>query len=197
MDRNRAAWGTTTWSDYLGRVLEAGTSDTGVFAAKVMWGYMHEILFELRRLGRQYDADDLAVLRSFFPEPRFIWLRRNDFVAQAVSWAKAVQTNQWVTQQTPTRDARFTFEQIDALYHLARVHDGAWRRWFAAHQIDPHRVTYEELAAAPERIARELLTALGLHPQPDHRIEVPSELTRQADETNAVWAARYRGLAGL
>lgn len=32
MERNRAAWGTTTWADYLNRVLEAGTGETGAFA---------------------------------------------------------------------------------------------------------------------------------------------------------------------
>ncbi len=197
MERNRAAWGTRTWSEYLERVLEAGTSATGVFAAKVMWGYMHELLFELRRLRREYDADDLAVLRSFFPNPRFVWLRRADFVAQAVSWAKAAQTEQWAAHQPATGQARFDFEQIDGLYHLARVHDGAWRRWFDAQGIDPYRVTYEQLAAAPERIGCEVLAALGITPQPGGRVDVPPELARQADEVNAAWGARYRQLAGL
>jgi len=132
-ERNRAAWGTRTFPEYLERVLDEGTSSGGVFAAKVMWGYVHELLFELRRLAREYDADDLALLRRFLPEPRFVWLRRRDVVAQAVSWAKAVQTGQWAAGQPAGRAPEFDFEQIDALYHLARVHDGAWQRWFATH----------------------------------------------------------------
>lgn len=161
-----------------------------MFAAKVMWGYLHDILFELRRLGREYDADDVTVLRAFFPDPRFVCVRRSDFVAQAVSWAKAVQTNQWIADQTAIADTHFDFKQIDSLYHLARVSDGAWRRWFAAHDVRPYRVTYEELSVAPERVGGEVLAALGLKPQPGHTVEVPPWLTPQADETNTVWATR-------
>jgi LPS sulfotransferase NodH len=192
----RAAWGTTTWSEYLGRVLEEGTSATGVFAAKVMWGYMHELLVDLRRL-RQYDADDLAVLRSFFPDPRFVWLRRTDFVAQAVSFAKATQTSQWTAYQSATAEAKFDFQQIEDLYRVVRAHDRDWRRWFAAHGIEPYRVVYEELAAAPEQIGREVLAALGLELQPGGSLDAPPELTPQADAVNAAWSARYRQLAGL
>ena len=196
-DRERLSreWRVRRFGDYLGRVLEAGTSDNGVFAAKVMWGYLHELVFELRRLARAYEDDDLAVLRRFFPEPRFVWLRREDVVAQAVSWAKAVQTDQWAAQQPAQREPEFDFEQVDALYHLARVHDGCWRRWFSAQGIEPHPVVYEELAAEPERVAQGVLDFLGLEAAAP--LVAPADLTRQADEVNLAWSARYRELAGL
>src|SRR5438270_7649897 len=66
MERNREAWGISGWPEYLSRVLELGTAANGVFAAKLMWGYVHELLFELRRLEREYDADDVEVLGAFF-----------------------------------------------------------------------------------------------------------------------------------
>ena len=160
-----------------------------------MWGYLHEPLFELRRLAHEYDADDFDVLRRVFPEPRFLWVRREDVVAQAVSWAKAAQTEQWRAHIPAQGEPEFDFEQIDALYHLARVHDGCWRRWFAAQRIEPYGVIYEELAAEPERAAAEVLSWLGIEPRTP--LSVPPELTRQADEINDEWAARYRELARL
>jgi LPS sulfotransferase NodH len=195
MERNRAHWGVTRFEDYLARVLDAGTSESGLFAVKLMWGYVHELLFELRRLGREYDADDLAVLRRIFPEPRFVWIRREDVVAQAVSWAKAVQTDQWAASQPVKREPEFDFEQVDALYHLARVHDGCWRRWFAAHGIEPYPVVYEELASEPESVTQDVLAFLGLGSQ--GALEAPAELTRQADDVNREWARLYRERAGL
>jgi LPS sulfotransferase NodH len=196
-DRERLSreWHVIRFDDYLARVLDSGTGANGVFAVKLMWGYVHELLFELRRLARDYDADDLAVLRRFFPDPGFVWLRREDFVAQAVSWAKAAQTDQWAAHQQPQREPEFAFEQVDALYQLARVHDGCWRRWFAEQRIEPHAVVYEELAAEPEPVAREVLSWLGL--EPVLPLAVPPDLTPQADELSAEWAARYRELAGL
>lgn len=66
MERNRTAWGrpprVTTSSER-----SSGYQRDGGFAAKVMWSYMNRILFELRRLAHEYDADDLAALPVFFP----------------------------------------------------------------------------------------------------------------------------------
>jgi LPS sulfotransferase NodH len=194
-ERYSQEWRVRRFDDYLARVLDSGTSEDGVFAVKLMWGYMHELLFELRRLAREYDADDRVVLGRFFPEPQFVWLRRNDVVAQVVSWAKAVQTDQWAAQQPSQRPPVFDFDQVDALYHLARVHDGAWQRWFAAHTIKPHLVVYEELADEPERVAQGVLAYLGLEAVAP--LEIPADLTRQADAVNDEWSARYRELARI
>jgi trehalose 2-sulfotransferase len=196
VDRNWKAWGVSSWREYLDRVLEAGTGPNGVFCTKLMWGYLHDALFELRRLSRMYDEDDLAVLRSFFPEPSFVWIRREDVVAQAVSWAKAVQTGQWASFQPVQAEPAFDFDQIDGLYHVARVHDGAWARWFAAHGVDPLRVVYEELAADPVGVVENVIARLGLEPSPGAG-RTPMELSRQADAVNRDWAARYRRLATL
>jgi LPS sulfotransferase NodH len=194
-ERNSREWRTTRFEDYLARVLEAGTSPNGVFAMKLMWGYLNELLFELRRLGGEYEAADLAVFRRFFPEPRFVWIRRDDAVAEAVSWAKAVQTGQWTARQAPLTEPRFDFEQIDALYHLVRVHDGCWRRWFAAHAVEPYRVMYEELATAPEQVTQDVLGFLGLEPRKPP--ENPVAFARQADAVNEEWMKLYRQRAGL
>jgi trehalose 2-sulfotransferase len=197
VERNWVAWEVSGWRDYLDRVLDEGTAANGVFGVKLMWGYLHEVLFELRRLSAEYDADDLTVLSAFFPQPRFVWMRRDDVVAQAVSWAKAVQTGQWTSSQPKTGEPRFDFGQIDALYNVARVHDGHWRRWFAAHSIEPIGVIYEDLCVHTVGVVRDVLSSLGIEPQPDAIIDVPAELTRQSDSVNADWCARYRELAGL
>ena len=196
VDRNWKAWGVSSWREYVDRVLAAGTGPNGVFCTKLMWGYLQDALFELRRLSRMYDEDDLAVLRAFFPEPSFVWIRREDVVAQAVSWAKAAQTGQWASFQPVQAEPAFDFELIDGLYHLARVHEGAWARWFAAHGVDPLRVVYEELATDPAGVVEDLLGRLGLEPSPVEG-RAPIEPARQADAVNLDWAERYTRLAGL
>jgi LPS sulfotransferase NodH len=84
---------------------------------------------------------------------------------------------------------------VDALYNLARVHDGCWRRWFATHGIEPYPVVYEELALDPERAAGRALDFLGLEPAAP--LAAPAELTRQADAVDEEWARLYRERAGL
>lgn len=83
------------FEDYLGRVFEAGTTPNGVFAAKLMWNYFDDFLFRLRRSRREYEAPDLQVMRSVFPDPSFVWIRREDTVAQGISWARAAQTGKY------------------------------------------------------------------------------------------------------
>jgi trehalose 2-sulfotransferase len=196
VDRNWKAWGILSWREYVDRVLEAGTGPNGVFCTKLMWGYLHDALFELRRLSRMYDEDDLAVLRSFFPEPSFVWIRREDVVAQAVSWAKAAQTGQWASFQPVLAEPAFDFDQIDGLYNLARVRNAAWERWFATHGVEPLRVVYEGLAADPVGVVEDVVARLGLERSPVEG-RAPMELARQTDDVNLDWAARYKRLAGL
>lgn len=59
------------------------------------------------------------------------------------------------------------------------------------------QVIYEELAAAPEQIGRNVLAVLGFKPRPGGRVEIPPELTHQGDGVNAAWTAQYRLLAGF
>jgi LPS sulfotransferase NodH len=193
--RNKETWGVERFEDYLARVLEEGTSERKIFGVKLMWGYLHDVLFELRRLGGAYEADDVSVLRSFFGPPHFVWVRRADPVAQAVSWSKALQTGQWAGNQPATAEPVFDFEQVDTLYQVARIHDGAWARWFASHSLEPCEVVYEELFLEPERVMHDAMVHLG-H-EGAAALEWPAFMQRQADAVNEEWIARYRALAGL
>jgi len=97
-------WGVSSYRDYLARVLTAGTSGSGVFASKLMWNYFEEFQFEIRRLTGDYESSDIELIESVFPRPRFVWIRREDVVAQAVSWSKASQTGQYGSGQAQARE---------------------------------------------------------------------------------------------
>jgi trehalose 2-sulfotransferase len=75
---NRARWGASNLLEYLARVKEAGTTANGVFAAKLMWGYLRDVLDELRDLAGETAVADRALIELFFPSPRFVFVwRRN------------------------------------------------------------------------------------------------------------------------
>jgi trehalose 2-sulfotransferase len=193
-ERNSRAWGVTSWDEYLDRALERATTPNGALGAKVMWGHLGELLFRLRMRTRSYEAADLAVLEAVFPSPRFVWIIREDKVAQAVSWAKAIQSGSWAAHQPVTGEVEFDFEQVDWLHHEVRIHDGSWRRWFEGHGVEPFHLTYEELCAEGEGTILRVLAWLGLEPLPGAAIGPGSELRKQADDVDAEWAARYRAL---
>jgi LPS sulfotransferase NodH len=182
-------WGVSTYREYLARVLEAGTAPNGVFASKLMWNYFEDFQFEIRRVTGNYEASDITLIQSVFPRPRFVWIRREDVIAQAVSWSKASQTDQYGAGQARTGEPVYNFEEIDALVALARFHNGSWQRWFAANGIEPFELSYERLRDDPVGLTLEILAFAELDPLPG--VTITPLYERQADEINAEWIARY------
>ena len=170
----------------------AGSTPNGVFAARVMWGTMDELVANLRGVGAT--GTDLDVLRQAFGPVRFVFLPRRDTVAQAVSWARAEQTQYWHPGDTAFSVPTYNYEEIRRWHVLIGGHNTAWRYWFGRHDLKPYELWYEALAANPTAAARALLSALELPLSPGDRIVARDR--RQADQTNADWIARYRAAVG-
>ena len=183
------------YSEFIRGALAAGRSKNGVFAARIMWGTLDH-LFE--RLGTVYPAhtgSDFDLLNLAFGHTGFIYLQRDDILAQAVSWHRAEQTHiwhqtDWEESRQPKQEPRFDFDQITKLVQVIGNHNSAWRAWFDSVGIQPHRVRYEELDADPVGVAGEILDFLGLKLPPGRQINTHNR--RLADELNAEWIDRYR-----
>jgi trehalose 2-sulfotransferase len=170
------AWGAADFESYLELVLTAGATRNGVFAAKVMWGHLPEL--------------------SPFPEPRFVWLRRRDRIAQAVSFAKAVQTGHWHHWDPKPRHApTFRFEEVDALLKEVDDQERRWTEWFAREGIEPLEVIYETLCAEPEAETSRVLDFLSLELPAGASIRALTQ--GQSDAIDADWAAGYRATAAV
>jgi trehalose 2-sulfotransferase len=188
-------WSTSGFADYVSAAIRAGTTSNGVFGAKLMWGYMDDFLGRLRLLAGGPAASDRALIERFFGRSVFIWMWRGDVVAQAVSWAKAIQTGVWYDHlgRLPPARADFDFEQIESLAGEVADHNIAWRRWFAANEIEPLRVQYEDLASDKVGTAKRALAFLGFQIPDD--LLIVEQTRRQADSLNHEWVQRYREIA--
>ena len=165
---------------------------TGTFGIKLHWDQVEVFLYLLRLRRGLHGLDDAAVIEAIFPSPSFVWMRRRDTVAQAVSGWKAMGTGKWTDGQAVTGEPRFDPDGIAARVRRIEEHNEAWRRFFAANAIDPLRVTYEELAADPAFEARRVLALVGADVPGDLPIAAVTE--RQADAVNEDWIRRYREL---
>jgi trehalose 2-sulfotransferase len=193
-EANEARWGVSSFSEYLSHVKEVGTTRNGVFGAKLMWGSMARFLDKLRNLPGEEVVSDRGLIESFFPQPRFVLVWREDVAAQAVSWAKAIQTGRWHHWDSPRPHAkpRFAFDRIDALAHEATAHDAAWRRWFSENGIAAFRVRHEDLVEDMDGVTRSVLAFLEIAPPPD--LAVTAQTVRAANALNREWVARYRAV---
>lgn len=185
-------WGTSSFPDYLHGALAEGTTANGVFAAKIMWAYLDDLLGKLAALPASDGLDDGQLLRRTFPELRFVFLWREDTLAQAVSLARAHQTNVWYRTEgsSPGPEPSYDFELIDGLVRLVSDHNTAWRRWFHDHEIEPCAVRYEDVDADPPGATTRVLAYLGIDPAASRPIG--AQTARQGDALNSEWIARYR-----
>lgn len=190
----RAPNGSFTFADYLRGAITAGRSDNGVFAARIMWGMMEEVIRNLRELFADHASAERDLLTRAFGHTRFIYLRRRDVVAQAVSRTRAEQTNVWhitddVPAVPPAQAPQYDFEQIRTYTREIQAHNTAWTDWFQTHGVQPHSVWYEDLATAPVQVTHAILDFLQLDVPPHVRITASNK--RLADRINNEWIARY------
>jgi len=197
-------------TEYVEKVLGAGTTPNGVFGAKVHW---HQFL-HLRKKIRLVHGDgvsDLELLRSAFPDLRFVFLTRRDKVRQAVSYYKALRTDCWhslrpdatITGQTqesfqaPTlalaSEASFDFEHIDRWFTRFTNDDASWCRYFATVGLEPFEVIYEDFIETYDSTILGILHYLEI-PIPDGLKIASPRLCKLSDEVSEEWALRYRAL---
>ncbi|MEQ4209828.1 Stf0 family sulfotransferase [Actinopolymorpha sp. B9G3] len=178
---------------YVRAALAAGRTSNGVFGGRIMAETLPELIGDLAAADSGSAVTDVELLSAQFGRLRFVHLRRRDVVAQAVSWAKALQTHYW----HPDEDVKpggqhphYDEELIGRLVAAIEKFEADWALWFDAHGIVPHQVVYEELAADPLRAAHKVLDYLGLRLPPDQQLVIGHR--RQADHVNADWTAKFR-----
>jgi LPS sulfotransferase NodH len=168
--------------------LRAGSTPNGVFGARVMWGSLQHMV---GGLALHWDSSsDLDVLVDALGPLHLVHVRREDVVAQAVSWARAEQTGYWQQGDRSSTEPRLDLGQIDGLVQTIQEHNAAWQSWFGEQGARPYSVTYEELVADPGGIVKGILHHLNVEPPSGWRASSPH--SRQADELTADWVQRYR-----
>jgi LPS sulfotransferase NodH len=193
-ERALAEFGGRSFPELLEHVRQATTTPNGVFGLKVMGGgYLESLLGEVQSL--RCDASLAETLADAFPELRLVFLTRRNKVRQAVSHWRAIQSDLWHLPRDgrtkpPPEDA-YRFEAIDTLVHDIVMREAAWQGFFDQIERQPLTIAYEDFAAAPEAVIRQVLHYLGLEPDPGWRLgELP--LRPIADMLSESWAQRYR-----
>lgn len=186
--------GVKTRSDYLKLVLRKGTSPNGVFGAKVMWNYFPIMIQKLIELPPYRGWTAPSLMANLFPNLHYIWIVRRDKVRQAVSWAKAAQTNiyAWHKGESPvsSQEPSFDFMFIDNLYNLILQGEAGWDSYFEKCGGRPFKVYYEDLVVAYEETALNILNYLKI-PFPKDLVFGERRMQKQADGLNDLWVEQY------
>jgi LPS sulfotransferase NodH len=210
------------YGEYVRAARVAGSSPNGVFGAKLMWGTLDEVVEKLGAVHPELAGDDVALLSRAFGRTRFVFLRREDVLAQAVSWVRAEQTGRWFVSVSGSGSSSggsssggssfggsssggeisgghgngrvpvFDAGAIGRFVDLIEEHNAAWEAWFGAWGIRPHVISYEKVDADNGAAIRGILGFLGI--APGGTPAVVARHRRQADALNQQWIDRYRAL---
>jgi trehalose 2-sulfotransferase len=172
-------FGATSPEQYFSKLLQHRTGRNGIFGMKA-----HAHHFEAAL------AWCPSMLRLLAPTT-FIYINRRDKVAQAISMAKAMQTNAWISFDPVTRkDTRYDPDFIEQCMNEIEQQRLGWWRWFEASGITPFVVTYEDALADKDAVVRSIVELLDVQNDVPEKINLP-DVKKQSDQTNAEWASRF------
>jgi trehalose 2-sulfotransferase len=179
MNQFRRRWNTESFDEYLDALVARKTGANGVFGFKAHF-------FQLDESFRG------SMLDEAFPGLRCVYITRDDRLRQAISWARALQTNKWASDHAVREPHAEVFRrnQIDRLMTGIAEREQRWESFFAESGTQPLRVTYEELLAAPQQTVAAVLGHIGVTDAHRHPAGAPT-LRRQADELTERWVRRY------
>ncbi|WP_423391701.1 Stf0 family sulfotransferase [Burkholderia sp. LMG 21824] len=154
-----------TPSEDFSRDLEALIRDrsaNGIFGAKIMHDHRAHLDDWLASSVNGY-----TTLDDVLPNHRWIYVRREDSIAQAVSLYIADETGTWhmpadADADMPAPDVRYDFLGILAKLMMLHSHEANWDAYFRKTGIQPLRTSYEALSGAPSQLLDAVAVHLGL-----------------------------------
>lgn len=116
----------------------------------------------------------------------YVRLRREDQIAQAVSFEIAMQSRRWSNHFDSKAQAKYSFRRTLRMLEVIRNQNTVIQSFLAERRVPYRDLTYECLVARPEETLRSLP---GI--PPDHLLSVTPRLCRQANGQSEEWTRKF------
>ena len=175
-------WGADTLDAYMREMLARKTTPNGVFGLKILYPQLVDALGDTSP-------------GEVFPNLRYVYVTRHDHLRQAVSFARAIQTDRWASDNPPPDvEPVYDAAQIEELLAWIEREEGQWEALFEREQVRPLRISYEDFVTAMDQSLADVLRFLDVEVPPGFQPPEPT-LARQADDVTEDWVRRYRSTA--
>ena len=158
--------------------LEEGITDNGVLSVKLFAYHMDFIKGENQKLS------------DFFPNRYWIWLRRKDLLAQAVSRSIALQTKSWHSNTEFTGSPVYSAKKIKRALKYIAIAEARWNLFFICNNISPLLLWYEDLVSNPEDMIMQIGSLAGIDINAED-INKDVHTSIQRTELNEEWRNRF------
>jgi LPS sulfotransferase NodH len=178
------------FEDFLRTAIQKGTTGNGVLGMKIHGHHVEPLAREYGVTGEPW-----RVLWQLFPSAKYIHLRRHDRRAQAISWYRAVATNEWwripgVKDWDLTgRQPEFGAAEIRRREIELDRQQQAWDEFFAMQPAEVMSMDYETLSADYRGEVARALAFIGEDPEAAKELPEP-RMVRQSDSITEEWRRR-------
>ena len=179
---------------------QLGTTPNGIFGVKT--GACEPYFSEIIETFRQFPGCDsqshnrVEIWNSAFPNCKHIYMTRRNKARLAVSWWKAIQSQEWHRKQgklpvaADIRD-KYNYEAISHLFAECNMREAAIQDFFDEGSIVPLTIVYEDFILSYRQTIQNILRYLELS-DVEH-VSIPSPpLEKLADKVSEEWVQRFR-----
>lgn len=162
---------------YCNSVLQEGLTANGIFGIKMHWWQMYDFLKIARESDLFTEKTDIEILNSVFPNLKFIYISREDMVAQAVSTTIALQTGEWrkgvnsknkesikknKVQSKNSSVLKFQPLKIYRWEQSFKDQNRRWKEFFSENNLDYYELTYGKLTSNFEQEMKNIINFLDI-----------------------------------
>ncbi|MBN1799717.1 MAG: hypothetical protein JW822_14165 [Spirochaetales bacterium] len=164
---------------YIPELINQNTSKNGVFGTKAQFSHITNFV-GLHRL-----------ITIFGNDLKYIFIKRKNKIAQAVSLAKATQTQQFMADQEIHNKPVYNYYQIWQCLREINCQEKGWSVFFHEYNIEPYIVIYEELVDTYNLTILNVFRYLGIDIDQDFIVPEPT-IKKQADKINDEWISKFQ-----
>ncbi|MGD1855092.1 MAG: Stf0 family sulfotransferase [Leptolyngbyaceae cyanobacterium] len=182
---------------YLTQVYSQGQTPNRVFSAKLHWDHLRKLLQIARTDSALQTQSEIEILSQLFPNPIFIFIRRNDLTRQAISMEIGHQTGVYLilqeqAEQAPQMHQRLRFRPLNIYRYkqgLQRRNQN-WRAFFQRNQVPFLEIVYEDLVQDFEAIMQRVINVcdVAMSNQP---LAIAQATKKQSTRVNERWYSYY------
>ena len=180
------------------KIWALGSTPNGVFGLKQGFWEPHVsyLIDVFRTFSNRTGQSRAEVWEDTFPDGRHIFMTRRNKVRLAVSWWKAIQSEEWHRRRgdAPSSkdiDDAYNFAALDHLLSESVLREAGMQAFFTDADIVPFTVFYEDFIANYAGTVAGILEHLEIELPQGHTF-APPKLEPLADDLSERWVQRFR-----
>ncbi|MEM1253052.1 MAG: Stf0 family sulfotransferase [Cyanobacteria bacterium P01_H01_bin.21] len=181
---------------YLPKVYQTGKTPNQVFGVKLHWDHMTNLAKIARTDSTLASKSNLELLTLFFPNPCFIFIRRNNLAKQAISMEIARQTGVYTVlkgSSVSNKKNKLVFKPLNIYRYVQGLkrRNENWVSFFNANNVPFFEVVYEDLVREFPDIIQRILSFADIE-LPEEGLEITQATKKQGNDVNERWLRYYQ-----